>query len=127
MLSKFFKMLLRFQNALHALKVLKTSGLPMRSLSTVCRATLVARLLYASPCWWGDISEADKHRLQATLRRVVAWGLCSGPPLDFASLCAQADVTLVQSVLGDQHHVLRPLLPPTRQHTYNLRARGHSL
>src|SRR6266496_1772917 len=80
------KTLAQASQSLHALKVLKCSGLPMRSLTTVCRATLVARLLYASPCWWGDISETDKHRLQATLKRAVSWGVCSGPP-DFHSLC----------------------------------------
>ena len=65
------KTLAQASQSIHALKVLKTSGLPIRSLTSVCQATLVARLLYAAPCWWGSISEADKLRLQATLRRAV--------------------------------------------------------
>ena len=34
----------------YALKVLKFHGLSMESLDTVCMATLVARVLHASPC-----------------------------------------------------------------------------
>jgi len=37
---------------LYALKTLKSHGLPPQALDTVCRATLLARLTYASPCWW---------------------------------------------------------------------------
>ena len=52
------KTLSQAAQSLHALKVLKTSGLPLPSLTCVCRATLVARLLYASPVWSGSISGA---------------------------------------------------------------------
>ncbi len=119
------KTLAQGSQSIHALKVLKTSGLPIRSLTSVCRATLVARLLYAAPCWWGSISEADKLRLQATLRRAVTWGVCSSPPFDFLGLCASADQALFQTVMADNHHVLWPLLPPLRPRTHNLRNRGH--
>jgi len=113
--------------SMYALKVLQTSGLPQRSLDLVCRATLVARIMYASPCWWGAISAADRARLQATLDRVARWGLCSWPPLQLADLCVRADRTLFGTILAGGSHVLLPLLPPPRQHNYNLRQRAHNL
>lgn len=114
--------------SMYALKVLKASGLPQGSLDMVCRATLVARLMYASPCWWGAISSADRSRLQATLNRVARWGLCSKPPHQMADLCADADRTLFNTILeGRGAHVLSPLLPPVRQHHHSLRVRAHNL
>ena len=121
------KTLAQAAQSLHALKVLKTSGLPMRSLTTVCRATLAARLTYASPSWWAGISEADKCRLQGALNRAVKWGVCNSPPLDFENLCRKADDTLFSAVLHNSSHVLHPLLPPVRQHTHRLRTRAHKL
>src|SRR5258708_3725975 len=47
------KTLAQAAQSMRTLKVLKFSELPMHSLSTVCRPTLVARLLYASPSCWG--------------------------------------------------------------------------
>src|SRR6266581_8441469 len=119
------KTLAQASQSMHALKVLKTSGLPLRSLSSVCRATLVARLLYASPCWWGDISEADKLRLQATLRRAVAWGVCSGPPLTSpTSVPWQIRPSFTQS-WGTSTTCSGLSSPsPPREHTHNLRVRG---
>ena len=48
----------------YALQVLKASGLSDASLHTVCRAAMVARLLYAASYWWGAITAEDKGRLQ---------------------------------------------------------------
>jgi len=121
------KTLAQAAQSLHALKVLKTSGLPMHSLTTVCRATLAARLTYASPAWWAATSEADKGRLQGALKRAVKWGVSNSPPLDFESLCRQADETLFNAALQNSSHVLHSLLPPVRQHNHRLRNRRHPL
>ena len=40
-----------------------------RSVQTIFRATVVAKLTYASPAWRGFASIADKDRLEAFLRR----------------------------------------------------------
>jgi len=48
----------------YALKVLKSCGLPTKSLDLVYRPTMVARVIYASPCWWGDLSAANHGKLR---------------------------------------------------------------
>ena len=65
------KTLAQASQSLHALKVLKSSGLPMNSLTIVCRATLAARITYASSSWWAAISESDRGRLQGAFIRAV--------------------------------------------------------
>jgi len=119
------KTLAQAAQSTHALQVLKTSGLPIRSLNMVCRATMVARLTYASPSWSGNLAVADQGRIQAALNRAARWGLCSRDPLSFEDLCVQSDSTLFTSILSNPHHVLHPLLPPPKTHRYNLRNRHH--
>src|SRR2546425_7851586 len=69
--------------SLYALKVLKTHGLDSRSLHQVCHSTLVSRLTYASPSWWGLASCEDKANMQSVLNRAKKWSLCdvATPPL----------------------------------------------
>src|SRR6218665_3403357 len=56
--------------SMYALRVLKAHGLPAAALHTVTRATTIARLLYASPAWWGLITEKDRARLDKLYMRI---------------------------------------------------------
>ena len=60
---------------LYGLKTLKSHGLPDAQLINVCRATLIARILYASPAWYGFSSAADRTRLQAIVTKAARWGV----------------------------------------------------
>jgi len=100
-------------------------GLPQSFLSTVCKSTLVSRLLYASPSWWGCISEVDRSRLQGVPNRAARWGLSPSPPFNLSELCDCADLTLFHSVLSIPYHTLHTLLPAPILHSYFLRARLH--
>src|SRR6218665_3450513 len=51
-------------SSMHALNVLRERGMPTTLLHEVTRATMVARLLYASPSWFGFLKAADLHRLE---------------------------------------------------------------
>jgi len=53
--------------SLFALRTLRHHGLPTDALHTVFQATVVAKLSYASPAWWGLTSAADRDRLEAFL------------------------------------------------------------
>jgi hypothetical protein len=112
---------------LYALKTLKSAGLPPLSLDTVCRATLLSRLTYASPCWWGAISLTDRSRLQSVLNRATKWGVCTTIQGGIASVCETADQRLFSKILHNPLHPLWPLLPPPTSYTYSLRKRPHNL
>ena len=112
--------------AMFALRTLKRSGLTDEATWAVCRATLVAKILYASCAWWGFANKAQTNCLEGIIRKAVHWGLYprSGPTLE--ELTQSADRVLFQKILRNSSHVLSPLLPPIKVTTYNLRPRAHN-
>jgi hypothetical protein len=74
-----------------AMRTLKQHGLPANSLRAIFKATVVAKLSYASPAWWGFASAADEDRLEAFLRRSgqLKYREKSSPIL--ASICDEAE------------------------------------
>jgi len=54
--------------------------------------------MFASPCWWMDLSAADRRKLQAVFDR-PCWGLCAQNPLSLLDLCDQADCVLFGAVV----------------------------
>ena len=61
--------------SLYAIKVLRAHGLCATAIQQVYKSVVVAKLLYASPAWWGFASAADRQRVEALLRRGVRSGL----------------------------------------------------
>src|SRR6218665_4183732 len=53
----------------YALRILRANGLQDNAPSTVCNATVISRLLYAAPAWWGCASAADRERVDRFLRK----------------------------------------------------------
>ena len=93
--------------------------------NNVCHATLISRLLYASPAWWGFASIAEKQHLQAVLNRAVKWGFYDPKGLSVSELAAKRDDKLFKSILRNKEHTLHQFLPPRIEYTYNLRRRNH--
>ena len=58
---------------LYGLKTLKAHGLSSTRLNTVSRATLISRLLYASPAWWGFATQTEIRQLQSVLSKAIRW------------------------------------------------------
>ena len=52
---------------LHALRVLRSQGLPAEGLFEVFREVIIAKLLYAASAWWEFTSANDKQRLASSL------------------------------------------------------------
>jgi len=77
------------------------------------------------PLLVGDLSAADRGKLQAVLDRASHWGLCAHNSLSLLDLCDQADHDLFRVVVTNLHHVSWPLLAPLRSQTPNLRRRPH--
>jgi hypothetical protein len=111
---------------LFALRTLRQHGLPTNALHTVFKVTVVAKLTYASPAWWGFTSTDDRNRLEALLRRSTRLGYRDVSDPTFNDICKQADETLFNSIKRNVNHLLHPLLPPERSQHYSLRQRSHN-
>jgi hypothetical protein len=113
-------------SSMYGLKTLKRFGMKTETVSTVCRATLVAKLSYCAPAWRGLLSKSDIDRLEAILRRAERWGLYASQGASLSSIMDVADDRLFQTVLRNPYHVLHQLLPPVVTHPHNLRQRSHN-
>ena len=110
---------------LYAIKLLKSHGLKEQSIYLICQATVVSRLTYASPAWWGFTSAADRQRLEAIINRAIRWGFYKEDARTIEEICSMQETTLFNSILTNPSHVLYQYLPPQKKITYHLRSRGH--
>jgi len=110
---------------LHALRVLRSQGLPAEGLFEVFRGVIIAKLLYAASAWWGFTSANDKQRLAAFIRRSIRQGFCAPDFANFSDIIDHADDDLFKQILSNPNHVLAPLLPVKAESHYSLRSRPH--
>ena len=110
----------------YALKFMRAHGLNGQALWDVTRATLVSKLTYASPVWFGFLNEESKRRCQAVLSRMRRLGYLGGDLGNFSEICAKADEGLFRAVTSNPDHVLHRLLPPVKDTPYQLRPRPHN-
>ena len=108
---------------LYALKIQRAHGLCRMAMRAVFRSVILARLLYASPAWWGF---AGAQVFCSFLRRSARAGFYSSDLPSFDDLCIQTDQNLFKTVLHNPDHVLHRILPPAHSsHNYCLRPRAH--
>ena len=110
----------------YALRTLQAHGLHGQALWDVTRATLVSKLTYASPTWFGFLDGGCKSQCQGVLNRLKRTGYLGGEFADFSELCESADKALFSAVLSNLDHVIHQLLPPIKHTPYLLRPRAHS-
>ena len=113
-------------SSLYALRVLRNHGLPPDSLHEVSRASTMARLMYASPAWWGFASASERARIEAFVNKTKRFGYLPPSAPSAAEICDRADTNLFKAVMKDSSHVLYDLLPPTTSHKYFWRPRAPS-
>jgi len=101
--------------SIYALKVLRSHGLCESALRDVYRAVVIAKLLYASPAWWGYASTPDKQRIEAFIRRGVRLRLY-GMGDTAQQLAEDADDRRFKGVRDNEHHVLHHLFPDITSH-----------
>jgi hypothetical protein len=115
----------RARQSVYALRVLRAHGLTGPKLFDVVRATTLARMLYASPAWWGFASQHYKNMLKSIVKKLIRLGYLPAGAPTFDQLCRKADVGLFTGVLKNPGHVLHKLLPPKKFKPYTLRPRSH--
>jgi len=110
---------------LYALRTLRNHGISDASLHDVCRATLIAKVMYAAPAWSGACSAADRAKLEALINRCRRRGYCSPTEPSFSEMSTDADDRLFARSMSNSYHVLQPLLPYRPDVSYDLRRRAH--
>jgi len=112
---------------LYALKVLRSQGMSADSLAVIFKSVVLAKILYASPAWWGFANSSDKERLEAFLRRCIRLQLYRQCDPTVNQLVEDMEDKLFTSVINNDKHDLTHILPDPNNHTYNLRPRRHEL
>jgi len=109
--------------ALYAIEVLRSHGMCVDALKDIYRAVVLAKLLYASPAWWGFATTTDKQRIEAFVCQGVRLGLYGSSEPTPTQLAEDADERLFESFKYSEHHVL----PEHNSHSYSLRPRRTQL
>ena len=113
----------RCVQSMHALRVLRSHGLPTESLQMIFKAVFVAKLTYASPAWWGFTTADDRNRMSGLQRRGWRVGFYNGPTV--TQMIEEADDRLFKSIVFYEQHLLHRLLPERHYTNYDLRSRRH--
>jgi len=91
--------------SLYALRLLKAYGLNSCSLCLIFKATVLAKITYASPAWRGLMNANDHVRLEAFLKKAKKAQYCNDEPHSIAELFDIADHRLFASITSDKNHV----------------------
>ena len=100
--------------ALYGLKTIRSHGLTGESLHDVTRATLIARLIYAAPAWWGFVSLAETDRIQSVIKKAKRYGHLPRNFPDVSCLVDALETNLFNSIMCNSNHVLHQLMPPEK-------------
>ena len=119
-------LLMRCSQSLLALRTLRFHGMPSSAIQTVYQATVIAKLSYAAPAWWGYTTAFDCEQMEAFLRRSIRQGYHSATSKTLTDICSVADERLFTKVTRDNSHLLHCLLPQQRSKQYSLRTRSHN-
>ena len=110
--------------SLYALRILRANGMNEKNQHTIFRASVIAKLTYASQAWWAFANADVNGRIHAIIRRSIKAGFC---PVDFTSfddLCERADDKFFKYIFVDTHPLHR-FLPPKVSRHHSLRKRVH--
>jgi len=81
---------------------------------------VLAKLLYASPAWWGFATTANKQRIEYSSVEVFGSAMYGDGYPTATELPEDADESLSNRIKYNQHHVLQQFLPELNSHNYSL-------
>ena len=125
MTSHVSSLLTNCMQTLYAIRILKSHGLPQTGLHTVFRATILSKILYGAPAWWGFTTQQDKSRINAFLRKCQKFGYLPSTT-NMEENIKPISAKLFKATTRNSDHLLHSLLPPLADHPHNLRSRGHN-
>ena len=110
-----------------ALKTLRQYGMSDECITTVFRAAVIPKLLYAAPSFWGFLNAHNRSRLEAAFGKAIRFGYYPPAADNLATLQTAAEYKLFLNILYNSSHVLHCFLPPKKVTPYNLRQNSHGL
>jgi len=84
--------------SLFALKTLRVHGLSGPTLHAVCQATTIAKLLYASPAWYGYTHASDRSRLESIIEKCKRLGYLDATHATASDISLKSDKNLFNAV-----------------------------
>ena len=120
------KVLSKGHQLFYSLKILKAHGLIGTDLHRVTTTLMHASIFYASPAWFGFLSQTEIKQLNALIRKMFKWGFTLRESPTFEQLCEEYDSNLFSKILHNPNHALYHLLPPPHDVSYNFRPRPHN-
>jgi len=103
-------------------RVFRSHGLASEALYEVCRATTMAKLMYASPAWGGFESAHYRDWIKALIRKTKRLGYLQNGAPSVSQMASKVDDTLFRAITLNPEPVLNPPFPPLliRDITYDL-------
>jgi len=103
---------------LYSLRVLCSHGLPEPSVKDVFQATVLAKITYSLPAWFGFCTAADRNRLDSFLRRCIKQGFWSSSNTPSISAVAEdVEDTLFNKITRCDYHILQSYLSDRLKYT----------
>src|SRR6218665_3734299 len=108
----------------YVLRVLMACHWMPYGLHNVAKATLLSRLLYASPSWWGMTSADESLKIERFINKSRRLGYLPANQPTMETMTDEADRRLLRAVVTCNNHVLMCLFPPIQATQYTLRPIG---
>jgi len=110
--------------SLFAFRTMRQHGMADNCLKLVFKSTVMSKLLYAVPSFWGFLSSSSRERFEAFLRRAIKLGYYQPNDPDIPTTILKIEEKLFNSIINNPEHVLHPMLPSQKKVPYNLRSSG---
>ncbi len=110
----------------YALRLLVSRGLSGPHLWDVAKATLIPKITYALPCWWGFLDAADRNKLSRVITRAKRGRLLPENYPSIEEMSNATETVLFRNLINNPSHVLAQLLPPLNTSAHFLRKRVHN-
>ena len=104
-----------------ALRTLRYHGMSQENLCNIFKATIIPKMLYAIPSFWGFLSMANKLQLQAVLNRAIKLNYYKETDSNIEQIVNKMELDLYTKINENENHILHHLLPENKSYQYNLR------
>ena len=104
-----------------ALRILKHHGMSNVCLQNIFKATVIPKMLYAIPSFWGFLTQGQKNQLQSVLNRAIKLNYYSISDPTVENLVSNQESKLYHKILNNADQPLHYLLPNKKICVYNLR------